>query len=89
MNMKKITTKKIQRLMFPDGTILQATDARCLLESWRSKQWHGPDEANWRDELAKRAYIWSGTNVDPTLRPASFIRALERAGLVKVIEGGK
>jgi len=74
-------------ITFPDGTSLAAPSARHLLRAWAAGQWHdASDDQGWRDELAKRAYIWSGRIVNTEAPPLRFLFELEASGLIKIID---
>lgn len=71
-------------LTFPDGTSLKAPTPSAALKRWRERQWHETDPQSFRDELAKRAWIWSESIVNAKAPAAQFLRELAEAGLVKV-----
>ena len=75
-------------IRFPDGTMIFGRDAPDVLRRWRREQWHAPITAEeFRDELAKRAYMWSYTIINPRAKCARLLLELEFAGLIKIDRG--
>ncbi len=75
------------RITWPDKRVTEARTWRGLFEAIRRAQWKDMCYDALREELAWRAYVWSGKEVDPTLRPlASFLRALAEVKLFKLEE---
>lgn len=73
--------------LFPDGVVHEATTWSNLLEQVRLLPWNrdlSPEE--FRHVMAKRAWVWSQSNVDPYLPPRQFVQALEMAGLLRIIK---
>jgi hypothetical protein len=58
-----------------------------LLEVVRKTQWTLLPEQEFRYMLAKRAWRWSLTPVDPDTTPRRFFKQLERARLVEILTG--
>lgn len=78
------------RVLFPNGTVVEAEDADELLEIWREKEWNRDlPEHLWSNELARRAWVWSGTVVNPALRSDELLEELAHAGLVKIKSKGE
>jgi hypothetical protein len=77
-------TRRAWTIRFPDGTSLSGDTAPSLLAEWRRRQWHKTSPSGWREELAKRAYIWSDACIDTSLPTAAFLQELEKAGLIKI-----
>lgn len=71
-------------IRFPDGAAITGRTATQVLHRWRGKQWNEVTDIEFRDELAKRAYIWSEAHVDAEARPLEFLRQLADAGLIKI-----
>lgn len=71
-------------IRFPDGAAISGRTATQVLKRWRGKQWTDVSDIEFRDELAKRAYIWSDAHVDTDARPLEFLRQLSDAGLIKI-----
>lgn len=69
---------------FPDGSRLSAPTATDLLDAWRMKSWQPWDAGTWPDVLVKRAYVWSGRMIDPTLPAAKLLAELDEAGLIRL-----
>jgi hypothetical protein len=72
--------------LFPDGVVHTDTTWAGLLEQVRLLPWNrdlSPEE--FRHAMAKRAWVWSESNVDPYLPPRQFVQALEMAGLLRII----
>ncbi len=73
-------------IRFPDGGLIAAPSATEALKTWREKQWHDTDEAGFREELAKRAYIWSSAIINIKVDAIDLLHQLATAGLIKVEE---
>ena len=69
---------------FPSGHAITGRTPDACLKKWRAVQWNKTNRLDWRDELAKRAYIWSGYVVNTKLPAGEFLKELEIAGLVEV-----
>lgn len=76
-------------IRFPDGAQISGRTATQVLARWRGKQWTDVTDIEFRDELAKRAYIWSEAHVDCEARPLEFLRQLSDAGLIKISIDGE
>lgn len=78
-------TKKIE-ILWPDGSRYESNTWDGLLEQVRSHPWNaemGSEE--FRHSLAKRAWVWNFTEIDPAGTAAEIFRGLVDAGLVKLI----
>lgn len=84
-----MTPARTIEIRFPDGGRITGRTASAILSRWRGKQWHAATPVEFREELAKRAYIWSGAYVDAGARPLEFLRQLRDAGLIKIAVNGK
>lgn len=71
-----------------NGSTTRARTWRELFDKVRAEQWRELTENEFRDELAKRCWIWSETSIDVGAPYRELFRELQRAGLV-VIEGEK
>jgi len=73
--------------LFPDGVVHESPTWGGLIEEVRNLPWNrdlSPEE--FRHQMAKRAWVWSMSNVDPHLPPKQFVQALEMAGLLRIIK---
>lgn len=75
--------------MWSDGSVTKGATWREVENAMRSGQrWEKYEDAlEFREEMAHRALVWSGTIIDiHTLAgtPYKFICALERAGLIRM-----
>lgn len=82
-------TRDHVEIRFPDGAMISGRTATQVLNRWRGKQWNEVTEIEFRDELAKRAYIWSEAHVDAEAKPLEFLRQLSDAGLIKIRVNGE
>lgn len=69
------------QIHFADGTIHSGTYEEVLRKLAKDRLVSGYDI---RKDLAKRAWVWSGTPVDSELALPEFFAQLELAGLCKV-----
>lgn len=78
------------RVYWQDGSILEARTYGWLLRRLAREPWNEPYTTGraMRNELARRAYVWSGDIVDPRLPAPEFWQALDRTGLV-TLDGGR
>lgn len=74
------------RAIWPDGHMDEAPTYRELETAIREEQWHTYSRLGFRREMAKRAKVWSGVRIRWTGRAWSFLRELERAGLLRLEE---
>lgn len=74
------------RISFPDGSSIGGSTAASVLKIWRERQWHDATAATWRQELAKRAYVWSDSIVDPSASASDFLQQLADAGILRIDE---
>jgi len=73
--------------IWPDGTFHEAASWGKLLETIREHPWNAIySDEEFRRVLAKRAYIWSTTIVDPTTSDEEFFSQLHDAGLIRIID---
>lgn len=68
-----------------NGQIDTARSWSELLQVVRKTQWSLLPENEFRYMLAKRAWRWSLTPVDPDAPPHRFFKQLERARLVEIL----
>lgn len=73
-------------IIWSNGERTTARTWAAMFEKVRASQWRELDEQEFRTELAKRAYVWSRTEIDPYGTYRELFYELARAGLV-VIEG--
>lgn len=69
-----------------NGAVLSGT-ATELLRAWGQMAYPPHDPKNVDDvkhDLAKRAFVWDGVIVDPTLSDAAFLDALDESSMVAV-----
>lgn len=78
----------MHRILWTNGHLDQALTWQGLLDIVRTTQWRDLDEYEFRAEMAKRAFRWSGVEIDAGAPPRRFFHELARAGLV-LIEGSK
>lgn len=78
-------------VIWGNGTITTGRTWEEIEDTIRDKQWDKyPDELEFREEMARRAMVWSGTTLVPSdLGGTSyrFLRALERAGILRMEVG--
>jgi len=68
-----------------NGETDEAPTWQALLDHVRETQWHTSDtEIEFREEMARRALLWSGTVIEAAGAPAQFFRELERAKLIRI-----
>ena len=75
------------RVRWRDGHVTEAGSWTWLLRKVRRDAWNLPyrrTPAAMRSELARRAYVWSGEIVDPTLPAPQFWRALADTELIRL-----
>lgn len=74
------------RVTWQDGSVLEARSWGWLLRKLRLEPWNEPYDSGraMRNELARRAYVWSGDIVDPRLPAIDFWSELARVGLVRL-----
>lgn len=71
-------------VLWPDNSITRATDAGALLTRVGAFQWSPGDKTHTKSLLSDRAWVWSGSLVDPELSDDEFLDALELAGMCLV-----
>lgn len=79
-----MTTRGLWTIRFTDGTSISGDTASQALAEWRRRQWHKSSPSGWRNELAKRAYVWSDSVIDTHTPAALFLADLEEAGLIQI-----
>lgn len=70
---------------WPDGRVTSGRGSTDWLARLNRQEWNGdltPEEL--RTELARRAYVWSGAIVRPSLPDDEFVQALADAGLFRL-----
>lgn len=75
--MPKITS------LWPDGTIIQASDWHGLEQEVRGRQWHKYGTNEFRREMRRRAQLWANVTI-PVSSAERMFRALEGAGMVRL-----
>lgn len=79
-------------IVWPDGVTQSAPTWRALLEDLRRLPWnqHFKNMQDFKDEMARRAYVWYG---EPVVRPSSppkrFFQELERAKMLRILTDDK
>ena len=72
-------------IRWENGEIDRAATWQALLDHVRETQWRSYDtEAEFRSEMAHRALVWSGPEIDPGGTPEHFFNELERANLIRI-----
>lgn len=82
-------TRRVARVIWPDGSETQARSWAALLRKVADDQWDELDDDELVAELAFRAKVWSDTRVDTTLNARGFFRELERADMLTIMEDVK
>lgn len=73
------------RVLWSNGREDAARSWVALLEVVRTTQFRVIAPDKFRDELARRAWLWSGTYIDPESRPRDLFEQLEKAHLLKIL----
>lgn len=76
-------------VIWADGCMDRAATWEQLFDDVRRNQWHQYSRRAFRTELARRAKIWSGTDVDPTTDLETLFHALETASCLRIVEGAR
>jgi hypothetical protein len=64
----------------------EAPTWQALLDLVRETQWHVYEtELEFREAMAHRCEVWSGTAIDPGGTPEELFRELERARLIEIV----
>lgn len=71
-------------LLWPDNTITSGWCAADVLTRVARRQWAPTSKTRVKHLLSDRAWVWSGSLVDPELSDDEFLDALERAEMVLV-----
>lgn len=75
-------------VIWPDGCMDSAPTWAALFDQVRLNQWHDYTRKEFRLEMAKRAEIWSGAELDlTTCRMETLFRRLEGAGMLRIVAG--
>lgn len=78
------TSDKVS-VYFPDFTVVRGKNASDALLKIGKKQWKYEDRLGAiKQLLAKRAFNWSGAQIDPTLPSPEFLVQLGESGMVFV-----
>jgi hypothetical protein len=81
-----MTSSKIIKLKWRDGSVTTAPDYATALDFVRIEQWSTMNRLQFRFDMVGRAWRWSRTVVNPFCSARSFVRQLERAGFFTVEE---
>jgi hypothetical protein len=74
------------RTLWPDGHITEAADATEWIERIHKIEWNlDLTEEEFRVELARRAHVWSGEIVRPSLPDREFVEELAKSGLFQIL----
>ena len=74
---------------WPDGRVTKADSFEELEQYIRENQWtKHADHKIFRDEMADRAMIWTGVEIDVDGESKDFLMELERAGMLILIPFG-
>jgi len=71
-------------IIWSNGHTDRAETWQGLMDLVRADQWREYDEQTFRAEMAKRALIWNGTEIDMGAPPKRFFEELERAKLIQI-----
>lgn len=74
------------KIVTQDGVTIRATTWESLLAMVRSYQMRPMTEDQLRDELAKRAFILTGREIDVDGTAESLFREMARVGMIELIE---
>lgn len=78
------------RIRWPDGKEYGGNSWSDLLRRINALPWNEHmDESEFRQELARRAYVWSETIVNPAAPPATLFRELAKAGALEILSDGR
>ena len=80
---------KVINLIWPDGTIISGRSFAEVEEALRASQWHTfGSRREFRQEMRRRAEIWSGRRTKPVLyqTPRAFIYHLVASGMCMIEE---
>ena len=82
--MNKDADNKV-KIYWPDYTVTSADNASEVLLKIGKKQWKIETEVkSIKRMLSRRAYNWSGVQIDPELPNRQFLKALGESGMVFV-----
>jgi hypothetical protein len=73
-------------VIFPDGARYSAPTWRRLEAALMEDPWNAALQDIFREELAHRAKVWSGTRITTEGTSRRFFKELERAGLLRIEE---
>lgn len=71
---------------WPDGSVHDGTPSQ-ILDEVKSQQWRNYSRFGFRRALAHRARVWSGARVRTWGTSEQFLRDLEHAKMLEVIDG--
>lgn len=71
---------------FIDGSLLSGPTFRDLERQLREDPWNPDDKQAFRVEMARRAYVWSLTNIWKRAPSRYFFAELESAGMCRVLD---
>lgn len=75
-------------VIWPDGCMDSAHSWLALFDQVRRSQWHAYTRRQFRAEMARRAGIWSGAELDLTdCDMETFFRRLEEADVLRIVSG--
>lgn len=77
------------RVRWPDGGVMTAWNWHMLLDRARRTQWSAHGDRQFRAQMAQRARIWAATNVRTQGTIQEFFLDLEKAGMVRILDGKK
>ncbi len=72
-------------VIWSNGKVDQAETWEQLETLIRLDQWSGMDPEEFREEMAKRAYRWSGLRIDRGLTAQDFFAELAAAYLIEIV----
>lgn len=73
-------------IAWSNGLIHRARSWQKLMDKVRADQWHQFTEDEFRMAMAKRAIVWSGTEIDPFGSPREFFQELYRAKMIVFLD---
>jgi hypothetical protein len=73
-------------LIWPDGTLTSGRTYREVEDRLRADQWTQLSRRAFREEMRRRAEVWSGSRLPSRRTSRGFIRSLADAGLCLIIE---
>lgn len=70
--------------IFPDGAMYVAPTYRALEDVLMADAWNPSDPATYRKVMAERAVVWSGWHLNADARAETFLRGMEKAGMLRL-----